>query len=91
MSMSDDDWDQWRESQASADTQVLNAYYFSFEPTGVEAIDAILAAVAQAGEAYHHTESWSEPGSDGLSEVDRIQAAADAAADHMRDPDEVTP
>lgn len=35
----------------------LNAYYFSFEPTGVDAIDEILAAVAHAGRAYHHTES----------------------------------
>lgn len=38
----------------------LNAYYYSFEPTGVEEIDRILSAVACAGKAYHHTESWQD-------------------------------
>lgn len=39
----------------------LSAYYYSFEPTGVESIDRILSAVACAGKSYHHTEYWTEP------------------------------
>ena len=39
----------------------MNAYYYSFEPTGVPAIDLILSAVAHAGKAYHHTVGWTEP------------------------------
>lgn len=38
----------------------MNAYYYGFEPTGVVEIDRILSAVACAGKAYHHTESWGE-------------------------------
>jgi len=38
----------------------MDAYYYSFTPTGVEAIDRILSAVACAGKAYHHTEDWGE-------------------------------
>ena len=64
----------------------LCAYYYSFEPTGDEAIDAILAAVAAAGKAAHHTDMWTErvdyeyrgqaPG----TPVEWIQRAANAAA-----------
>ena len=36
------------------------AYYYSFDPTGVEEIDMILAAIAWAGKAYHHTEWWND-------------------------------
>lgn len=38
----------------------LDAYYYGFEETGVPEIDRILSAVACAGKAYHHTESWGE-------------------------------
>ena len=38
----------------------LDSYYFSFEPTGCDPVDAILEAVARAGKGYHHTESWSD-------------------------------
>lgn len=38
----------------------LNAYYYSFQQTGVEAIDRILSAVACAGKAFHHTEQWTD-------------------------------
>lgn len=38
----------------------LNAYYYSFEPTGVEAIDRILSAIACAGKAFHLTEDWND-------------------------------
>jgi hypothetical protein len=59
----------------------MNAYYYSFEPTGVPAIDAILGAVGSAGKGFHHTESWSDeiPGWD-FSYIDRIQGAALLAA-----------
>ena len=40
----------------------MEAYYYSFEPTGVEAIDRILSAAACAGKAAHHTRDWMESG-----------------------------
>lgn len=65
----------------------MSAYYYSFRPTGNEAIDRILSAVACAGKAFHHTESWNEEigeglyeGTAGWSPVDWIQNAADDAA-----------
>ena len=64
----------------------LNAYYYAFEPTGVEAIDRILSAVACAGKAYHLTEDWGEktpPYEDflrGECPIDWIQNAANDAA-----------
>lgn len=58
----------------------LNAYYFHFEPTGSDRIDAILEAVARAGKAYHHTDGWNEVSSDGLSYTQKIQNAANEAA-----------
>lgn len=38
----------------------MSAYYYSFDPTGVQEIDVILSAVACAGKAYHHTECWQD-------------------------------
>lgn len=38
----------------------LDAYYYSFEPTGVQVIDDLLHAIAWAGKAAHHTEAWSD-------------------------------
>ena len=38
----------------------LNAYYYAFNPTGVEAIDRILSAVACAGKAFHSTDDWGD-------------------------------
>lgn len=64
----------------------MEAYYYSFAPTGVEAIDRILSAVANAGKAFHHTESWTEvdagprDGLRGESPVEWIQNAANDAA-----------
>lgn len=71
----------------------MDAYYYGFDPTGVPEIDAILSAVAHAGNGYHHTEMWSDvPGPDekwarfgpGRSMVDVIQAAANEAALALR-------
>lgn len=36
----------------------MDAYYYSFRPTGCEAIDNILSAIACAGKAFHHTSDW---------------------------------
>jgi hypothetical protein len=68
----------------------FNGYYIGFDPTGEEPIDVILSAVARAGKAYHHTESWGEPTPPyepefrGESPVDWIQNAATDAAGMMR-------
>jgi hypothetical protein len=59
----------------------FNAYYFSFDPTGNEDIDRILAAVALAGKMFHHTEGWTEDDIGwGYDLIDLIQAAANTAA-----------
>ena len=64
----------------------LKAYYYGFEPTGVEEIDRILSAVACAGKAYHYTDSWCnetpayEDFFRGDCPVDWIQNAANDAA-----------
>lgn len=69
----------------------LDAYYYGFDPTGVEAIDRILSAVACAGKAYHGTEEWNEtisvpyePFLRGNSCAEWIQNAANDAAAAMR-------
>ena len=64
----------------------MNSYYFSFDPTGVPEIDAILSAVAYAAKAYHSTEHWNESGyqfGEGRSYVELIQAAANEAANRL--------
>ncbi len=64
----------------------LDAYYYYFEPTGVEAIDNILSAVATAGKAYHHTDNWTEEtpcfedNLEGDTPIEWIQNAANKAA-----------
>lgn len=68
-----------------SDKMRMEAYYYSFEPTGVPEIDRILSAVACAGKAYHHTEDWKDkanpyPYHDGETPVEWIQNAANAAA-----------
>jgi hypothetical protein len=66
----------------TADTKprYLRAYYYSFEPTGNDAVDAILEAVALAGRAYHHTDQWSDSNDGKPSYTDQIQQAANEAA-----------
>lgn len=62
----------------------INAYYFSFEPTGIVEIDRILSAVACAGKAFHNTEWWDDEPAlgdpDGRTYVGLIQQAANEAA-----------
>ena len=69
-----------------AENRRMNSYYFSFDPTGVPEIDAILSAVAYAAKAYHSTEHWNESGyqfGEGRSYVELIQAAANEAANRL--------
>lgn len=58
----------------------MNAYYYSFAPTGVEAVDRILSAVATAGKMYHSTEQWADREDQEQSQAELIQAAANKAA-----------
>lgn len=71
-----------RERIATTPVEVgrMDAYYYSFERTGVPMIDAILSAVAQAGKSFHHTEVWADDQYKSPSCEARIQAAADLAA-----------
>lgn len=73
----------------------FDAYYYSFEPTGVGPVDAILSSVAVAGKGFHHTESWwdtsdfgyykGHPGLlDADSAVDLIQKNAEHSADLIK-------
>ena len=66
-------------------SELIRSYYFSFEPTGVPEVDRILREVAIAGKSFHSTEYWSEKveWDDGRSAIDRIQAAANAAAQSL--------
>lgn len=50
---------EWPWSERRPENQFC-AYYYSFEPTGCEAIDNVLRAVAYAGKQYHHTDQWGE-------------------------------
>lgn len=74
-----------------SETLRMNAYYYSFEPTGNLDVDRILSAVACAGKSYHHTEDWNTKDSDGSTVIETIQNAANDAAevnkkslDHLR-------
>jgi hypothetical protein len=69
----------------------LRAYYYSFEPTGNDTIDAILEAVAMAGKGCHHTEDWGIKDDAGLSYVQKIQNAADEAAANYLTRDSTAP
>lgn len=68
----------------------MDAYYYGFEETGVEVVDRILSAVACAGKAYHHTESWNEVATSselflrGNCPIEWIQNAANDAAHAFR-------
>lgn len=63
-----------------APKEYYSAYYYGFESTGNSGIDAILKAVAAAGEGHHHTENWADTNGDNPSYVDNIQSAANEAA-----------
>ncbi len=63
----------------------LTSYWFEFDATGVECIDRILSAVAEAGNRGHHTHSWQDEeippaGHVGDSPEEWIQNAANDAA-----------
>ena len=68
-----------------SETGRVQSYYFGFDLTGVEPVDAILRAVARAGKAYHNTSEWADPWNDDeQSQESLIQQAADAAAAEWR-------
>jgi hypothetical protein len=75
----------------------MDAYYYSFDRTGVPAIDAILSAVAYAGKAFHGTDQWYDtdvnygPITGDCSAADLIQRAANDAASELRDSDPLDP
>ena len=71
--------DPWRRGE-----RALEAYYYSFDPTGVREVDGILAAVALAGKSYHHTQDWNEVDGDEESLTDCIQRHAGIAAERFR-------
>jgi len=73
------------------DAARMDAYYYGFQRTGFQPVDAILSAVAVAGKGSHHTESWAGtdsawfygdrpglPAADGAEDL--IQKTADLAA-----------
>lgn len=66
----------------SATKYDLQSYWFHFQTTGVEIVDAILDAVCAAGVRYHHTESWIDGDP---SEIDKIQGEAEAVADKIQE------
>lgn len=64
----------------------MDSYYYGFEKTGIGIIDEILSAVAIAGKHLHSTEDWADEDwtPDGITEEQRIQQAADRAAEAIR-------
>jgi len=72
-------------SDATKNPWRMDAYYYSFTPTGVEAVDRLLNAIAWAGKAYHSTDSWGEtiepyPHCEGKTCIEWMQNAANRAA-----------
>ena len=82
------------ELDALPDDARMDAYYYSFDRTGVGPVDAILSAVAVAGKGSHHTDGWRDvsdyyykerPGlPDADSGMDLIQLTANQSADQIR-------
>ena len=66
------------------DYERMEAYFYGFDPTGVEEIDRILSAVAWAGKAQHHTQNWVEEAYSNGTPVEWIQKAANDAAQALR-------
>lgn len=62
----------------------MRAYYFGFSETGWRPVDEVLSAVAQAGNGYHHTESWNDSDPGEWSYAEEIQMAATRAAEAAR-------
>lgn len=45
-----------------AKRNLIQSYDWSFKSTGVDAIDDILASIADAAESYHNTSQWKDTG-----------------------------
>lgn len=80
---------EWTQPSDQPDDQApYRAYYFQLDPTGSEPIDAILKEIAAAGKASHSTEGWGgqewgDPDPDTPNYIQRIQEAANRAAELM--------
>lgn len=62
----------------------MRAYFHTFTPTGCDAVDAILEAVALAGKANHYTGDWGDDESLGpCGHWTLIQVRANEAADRL--------
>jgi hypothetical protein len=63
----------------------LDAYYYSFDPTGNEDVDKLLSAIARASKAFYSTADWTEECEwlGGKSYIDLIQERAQVIADKL--------
>jgi hypothetical protein len=72
------------ENERQSEELRMDAYYYGFSQTGIREIDLILSAVACAGKAFHHTESWNDEWEyephEGATPVAWIQNASEKAA-----------
>lgn len=77
----------WRRTEGpKAGEWFLDAYYYSFDPTGHDLVDELLSALAWAGKRYHYTGDWNNPaGDDEPSSIEEIQAAAHRIAARLRE------
>lgn len=71
--------------EADRPVRNLHAYFYDFDPTGCDPVDAILEAVARAGKQYHHTQDWGDEDGSGDSCIAHIQDAAEIAATVLRE------
>lgn len=70
---------QWPWSHRAPD-RAFDAYYYFLEPTGVEAIDEVLRALAWAGKMSHHTEGWGQADSVQVEDPEGEMPPCDLAA-----------
>lgn len=71
--------------EADRPVRNLHAYFYDFDPTGCDPVDAILEAVARAGKQYHHTQDWGDEDGSEDSCIAHIQDAAEIAATVLRE------
>lgn len=53
--------------------------YLRFNSTGVPAVDAILQAIENAGDYYHHTSQWQDSDDGEKSQIELIDEKIDEA------------
>lgn len=72
----------WTALKPSNTSRKLSSYYFDFNSTGDDSIDAILEAIAQGARKFHHTRDWNEDRDDSV--VGLIELAAFFAAKSIK-------